>query len=175
MSTTSIFFSMVLVKWKLASSLANQSSWLPIHAWVGQLWTCCPAVWLIWCAVVPYSHPRNGRKHKVINVDICVFNVMEAIFHGFLSKIRGAFKTHRSLNLPKGTTIVHESFDWSSSSKVLYCIDMSNVVRNSYPLCHCKICHMIGSGYCFLLTTLFYSQKSVTQWTLPSFFWGGGW
>ncbi len=28
---------------------------------------------------------------------------------------------------------------------------------------------MIGSGYCFLLTTLFNSRKSLTQWTLPSF------
>ncbi len=31
---------------------------------------------------------------------------------------------------------------------------------------------MIGSGYCFLLTTLFNSRKSLTQWTMPSF--GGG-
>ncbi len=28
---------------------------------------------------------------------------------------------------------------------------------------------MIGSGYCLLLTTLFNSRKSLTQWTLPSF------
>ncbi len=28
---------------------------------------------------------------------------------------------------------------------------------------------MIGSGYCFLLTTLFNSHKSLTQRTLPSF------
>ncbi len=46
---------------------------------------------------------------------------------------------------------------------------MSNVVRNSYPLRRRKISHMIGSGYCFLLTTLFNFRKSLTQSTLPSF------
>ncbi len=46
---------------------------------------------------------------------------------------------------------------------------MSNLVKNSYPL-HCRrISHMIGSGYFFLLTTLFKSPKSLTQHTLPSF------
>jgi hypothetical protein len=48
---------------------------------------------------------------------------------------------------------------------------MSNLVKNLYPLRLRKISHMIGSGYCFLLTTLFNSRKSQTQWTLPSF-WG---
>jgi hypothetical protein len=48
---------------------------------------------------------------------------------------------------------------------------MSNLVKNLYPLCSCKISHMIGSGYCFLLTALFNSCKSLTQQTLPSF-WG---
>jgi hypothetical protein len=60
---------------------------------------------------VPYGHPRNGRKHKGINVDICIFNITEDIFHDFLSIIRGAFKTHRSLNLLKGVAMVHKSFD----------------------------------------------------------------
>ncbi len=118
-----------------------------------------------------YGHPRNERKHNVINVDICVFKITEDIFHDFLSIIRGAFKTHISLNLPEGVAMVHKSFCWSSSSKVWYCIEMSNVVRNSYPLCPCKISHMIGSGYCFLLTILFNSHKSLTQHTL-SCFWG---
>jgi hypothetical protein len=53
----------------------------------------------------------NGRKHKVINVDICVFNIVEDIFHDRLIIIRGAFKTHRSLNLPKGVAMAHKSFD----------------------------------------------------------------
>jgi hypothetical protein len=43
---------------------------------------------------MPYGHPRNGGKHKVINVDICVFHIMEDFFHDFLSIIRGAFKTY---------------------------------------------------------------------------------
>jgi hypothetical protein len=46
---------------------------------------------------------------------------------------------------------------------------MSNLVKNLYPLCCCKISHMIGVGYYFLLTALFNSHKSLTQWTLPSF------
>jgi hypothetical protein len=67
---------------------------------------------------VPYGHPRNGRKHKVINVDICAFNITEDIFQDFLSIIGGAFKSHRSLNLPKGVAMVHNSFDWSINSKI---------------------------------------------------------
>jgi hypothetical protein len=48
---------------------------------------------------------------------------------------------------------------------------MSTLIKNLYPL-HCpKLSHMIGSGYCFLLTTLFNSRKSLTQWTQQSF-WG---
>jgi hypothetical protein len=46
---------------------------------------------------------------------------------------------------------------------------MSNLVENSYPLRCREISHMIGSGYCFLLTTFFNSHKSLTQQTLPSF------
>jgi hypothetical protein len=46
---------------------------------------------------VPYSHPRNGRKQKFINVDICIFNIMEDIFHNFLSLLREAFKTVLSI------------------------------------------------------------------------------
>jgi hypothetical protein len=45
---------------------------------------------------------------------------------------------------------------------------MSNLVKNSYPLRHCRISHMIGSGYCFLFTILFNSLKSLTHQTLPS-------
>ncbi len=46
---------------------------------------------------------------------------------------------------------------------------MSNLVKNLYPLHFCKISRMIGSGHCFLLTTLFNSCKSLTQRILPSF------
>jgi hypothetical protein len=46
---------------------------------------------------------------------------------------------------------------------------MSNLVKNSYPLCRRRISHLIGSGYRFLFTTLFNSRKSLTQQTLPSF------
>ena len=49
-------------------------------------------------------------------------------------------------------------------------MDMSNLVKNVYPLC-CLNMSMIGSGYCFPLTTLFNSCKSLTQQTLLSF-WG---
>jgi hypothetical protein len=63
------------------------------------------------------------------------------------------------LNLPQGVTIVHKSFDSSSSSKELYCIEISNLVKILYPL-HClKMSPIVGSGYCFLFTTLFSSLR----------------
>ncbi len=46
---------------------------------------------------------------------------------------------------------------------------MSSLVNKLYALCRRKISHMIGSGYCILLTTLLNSCKSLTQQTLPSF------
>ena len=46
---------------------------------------------------------------------------------------------------------------------------MSNLVKNLYPLRRHKMSMIIGSGYCFLRTTLFNSRKSLIQRTLPSF------
>jgi hypothetical protein len=46
---------------------------------------------------------------------------------------------------------------------------MSNLVENYYPLRRRKKSGMIGSGYCFLLTTLFNYCISPTQQTLSYF------
>ena len=48
-------------------------------------------------------------------------------------------------------------------------MDMSNLEKNLYPLRRRKMSIIIGSGYCFLQTTLCNSRKSLTQQTLPSF------
>ncbi len=73
------------------------------------------------------------------------------------------------LNLPKGIAIVHKSFGSSSNSKVLYCIEISNLVKNFYPLRLLRMSLIMGSGYCCLFTTLFNSLRSLTQQTLLSF------
>ena len=46
---------------------------------------------------------------------------------------------------------------------------MSSFVKKAYPGRRFRISWIIGRGYCLLLTTLFNSGKSLTQWTLPSF------
>ncbi len=73
------------------------------------------------------------------------------------------------LNLPKGVAIVHKSFDSSSNSKVQYCIEISNLLKNLYPLRLFRMSPIMGSGSWFLFAILFNSLKSLTQRTLPSF------
>ncbi len=73
------------------------------------------------------------------------------------------------LNFSKGVAIVHTSFDSSSNSKVEYCIEIPNLVKNVYPLHLIRISPIRGSRYYFLFTTLFISLRLLTQWTLSSF------
>jgi hypothetical protein len=76
------------------------------------------------------------------------------------------------LNLPKGVEMVQRSLDSSFSSNVQYCIEISNLVKNLYPVRALRISWIIiGRGYHQHLTTLFNSLMSLTQWSLPSF-WG---
>ena len=46
-------------------------------------------VWssLRWCSQV-------GESTNVVDVDFCVFNIAEYVFHGFLGEIRGTFESH---------------------------------------------------------------------------------
>jgi hypothetical protein len=75
------------------------------------------------------------------------------------------------LNLPKGVEMVQRSLDSSFSSNVQYCIEISILVKNLYPVRFLRISWIIGRGYCWRLTTLSNSLRSLTQWTLSSF-WG---
>jgi hypothetical protein len=72
------------------------------------------------------------------------------------------------LNLQKGVEMVQRSLDSSFSSNVQYCIEISILVKNLYPVRFLRISWTIGRGYCGHLTTLSNSFRSLTQWTLPS-------
>jgi hypothetical protein len=75
------------------------------------------------------------------------------------------------LNLPKGVEMVQRSLDSSFGSNVQYCIEISILVKNLYPVRFLRISCIIGRGYCWRLTTLSNYLRPLTQWILPSF-WG---
>ncbi len=121
--------------------------------------------------------PGVWEDAYIIYIGLHFSNIPKYVSHNLLGKVRGAFKTHRQsvvLEFTKWCVVemVRRSLDSSFSSNVQYCIEISILVKNLYPVHFLRISQIIGGGYCWHLTSLSNSLRSVTQWILP-FFWGG--
>ncbi len=50
--------------------------------------------------------PWLGESTNVINIDFCIFNISEDVFHYFLSVIRGAFNSLTAISDLAGEKLV---------------------------------------------------------------------